>query len=458
VFEPPSPFDREGSGKGANAMTVAADPPRGPSPQSGEQIEPGLPRWFSFARHLGPGLVSGASDNDPSGIATYTQIGAQLGYAAFWIMPLCYPMMIASQEISARIGYATGGSVISVIARRYSGWIVQPIVALVVFANVVNLGADLGAMAAVLHLLIGGPNWLYVPLFGVLCAGLLILLDFDRYTRTVKWAALSLFAYFFTVISVHVDWLSLLRHSFIPTLPTSVSALNIVVAALGTTISPYLFIWQSSLEGELARGQPHLHGRSPAMIDAEVSRIRVDTYIGMAVANLVAYAVIVTAAVTLHASGVREIDTAAQAAEALRPSLGPLAYAVFSFGILATGLLAVPMLAGSAAYAFGEGRHWPVGLARKTRDASAFYGCIVAAMAAGIVMNFTGIDPVRALIWSAVINGVLSAPVLVLMMLVAMRKDVMGSLRLHWPLITLGWLTTLVMAAAAVALAIGAAL
>jgi len=193
------------------------------------------------------------------------------------------------------------------------------------------------------------------------------------------------------------------------------------------------------------------------MIDAEVSRIRVDTYIGMAVANLVAYAVIVTGAVTLHASGMHAIETVAEAAAALRPSLGPLAYAVFSVGILATGLLAVPMLAGSAAYAFGEGRHWPVGLARKTRDASAFYGCIVMAMVAGIAMNFAGIDPVRALIWSAVINGALSAPVLVLMMLIAVRTDVMGSLALRWPLIVLGWLTTLIMAVAAVGLAIGAA-
>ena len=439
-------------------MTLPVDPPCRPSATRGEAVDTAVPRWFSFARHLGPGLVSGASDNDPSGIVTYTQIGAQLGYGACWIMPLCYPMMIASQEISARIGRATGGSVISVIARRYSGWIVQPIVALVVLANVINLGADLGAMAAVLHLLIGGPKWLYVQLFGVLCAGLLILLDFDRYTQTVKWAALFLFAYFFTALSVPIDWVSLLRHSFIPTLPTSVSSLNIILAALGTTISPYLFIWQSSLEGERARGQPHLHGRSAAMIEAEVSRIRVDTYIGMAVANLVAYAVIVTGAVTLHASGMHAIETVADAARALRPSLGPLAYAVFSVGILATGLLAVPMLAGSAAYALGEGRRWPVGLARKTRDASAFYGCIVMAMMAGIAMNFAGIDPVRALIWSAVINGALSAPVLVLMMLIAARTDVMGSLALPWPLIVLGWLTTLIMALAAVGLAVGAAL
>lgn len=438
-------------------MTVAIVPARRPSPQPTERIASAQPRWFSFARHLGPGLASGASDNDPSGIATYTQLGAQLGYAAYWIMPLCYPMMVVSQEISARIGLATGGSVISVIARRYPRWIVQPIVALVVFANVANLGADLGAMAAVLHFLVGGPKLLYVLLFGAVCAGLLILLDVDRYMKTVKWAALSLLAYFFTAFSVHIDWTLLLRHSFMPTLPTSVSSLNIVVAALGTTISPYLFIWQSSLEAQRARGLPYPHGHPAAIIGAEISRIRIDTAIGMAVANLVAYAVVVTAAVTLFASGMHEIDTTAQAAAALRPSLGPLAYAVFSFGILATGLLAVPMLAGSAACAFGEGRHWPVGLARKTRDAWAFYGCIIIAVAAGIAMNFAGIDPVRALIWSAVINGVLSAPLLVLMMLVAVQPDVMGSLRLHWPLILLGWLTTLVMAAAAVGWAIGAA-
>jgi Mn2+/Fe2+ NRAMP family transporter len=426
-----------------------------PPPQGGR--EPA--RWFAFLRHLGPGLVSGASDDDPSGIATYTQTGAQLGYAACWIMPLCYPMMIVSQEISARIGRATGGGIISVIARRYSGWIVQPIVALVVFANVVNLGADLGAMAAVLNLLIGGPRMLYVILFGALCAALLILLDLDRYASIVKWAALSLFSYFLTAFSTHIDWPELLHRTLLPTLPSGMSALNIVVATLGTTISPYLFVWQSSLEGERAQGQPHLHGRSATMIAGnEISRIRVDTWIGMAVANLVAYAVIVTAAVTLHASGVHRIDTTAQAAEALRPAVGPLAYAVFSLGIIATGLLAVPMLAGSAAYAIGEGRHWPVGLARRTRDAGAFYGCIVAAMLAGIAFNFAGIDPVRALIWSAVINGVLSAPVLVMMMLVAVQRSIMGELTLRRPLIVLGWATTLVMAAAAVGLVVSMAM
>lgn len=413
--------------------------------------------WFGFLRHLGPGLVSGASDDDPSGIATYTQTGAQLGYAACWIMPLCYPMMIVSQEISARIGRATGGGIISVIAHRYSAWIVQPIVALVVFANVVNLGADLGAMAAVLDLLIGGPRMLYVVLFGTLCAALLIMLDLDRYASIVKWAALSLFSYFLTAVSTHIDWTALLQHTLLPTLPISRSALTIVVATLGTTISPYLFIWQSSLEGE--RAKTHLHGRSATMIaDDEISRIRIDTWIGMAVANLVAYAVIVTAAVTLHASGVQRIDTTAQAAEALRPAVGPLAYAVFSLGIIATGLLAVPMLAGSAAYAIGEGRHWPVGLARRTRDAEAFYGCIVAAVLAGIAFNFADIDPVRALIWSAIINGVLSAPVLMLMMLVAVQRPIMRELTLRWPLIVLGWATALVMAAAAVGLVVSLAM
>ena len=261
---------------------------------------------LGFLRHLGPGLLSGVSDDDPSGIATYSQAGAMLGYAACWIMLLCYPLMAITQEISARIGRATGTGLVGVIRRHYPLWVLRPIVGFVVFANVVNLGADLGAMADVLRLLIGGSPHLYVVLFGALCAGLLTFVRFERYVWFMKWASLSLFAYFLTAFSVHIPWERVIYHTLVPSLPLNASAVAVFVAVMGTSISPYLFVWQSSLEGERARGLPKLrrHSATGMLASKEVNRIRVDTYIGMAVATLVAYAVIVTVASTLHASGI----------------------------------------------------------------------------------------------------------------------------------------------------------
>jgi len=407
-----------------------------------------------FLRHLGPGLISGVSDDDPSGIATYSQAGAILGYAACWIMLLCYPLMAITQEISARIGRATGTGVVGIIRRHYPPWVLKPIVGLVVFANVVNLGADLGAMADVLRLLIGGSPHLYVVMFGGLCAGLLTFVRFERYVSFMKWASLSLFAYFLTAFSVPIPWESVLYHTLVPSLPLNASAVAVFVAVMGTSISPYLFVWQSSLEGERARGLPKLrrHSATGMLASEEVNRIRVDTYIGMAVATLVAYAVIVTVASTLHASGMTEISTSAEAAEALRPATGPFAFVVFSLGIIGTGLLAVPMLAGSAAYAIAEGRRWPVGLARVPREAKAFYGCILAATVAGVAMNFAHIDPIKALLWSAVINGLLAVPVLALMMRIAVQPGIMGRLVIGGRLKLLGWGATGIMAATALAL------
>ncbi|GGF13107.1 iron transporter [Aliidongia dinghuensis] len=416
-----------------------------------EQRAPGR---LEFLRHLGPGLISGVTDDDPSGIATYSQAGAQLGYAACWIMLLCYPLMAITQEISARIGRATGTGVVGIIRRHYPLWILKPVVALVAFANVVNLGADLGAMADVLRLLVGGSPHLYVVLFGGLCAGLLTFLRYDRYVSFMKWASLSLFAYFLTAFSVPIPWHRVLYHTLVPSLPLDASAIAVFVAVMGTSISPYLFIWQSSLEGERARGLPKLRRHSPTGLLAgeEVNRIRIDTSIGMAFATLVAYAVIVTVAATLHEAGITDIATTAQAAEALRPATGRFAYAVFSLGIIGTGLLAVPMLAGSAAYAIAEGRRWPVGLARAPHEARAFYGCILAATIAGVAMNFARIDPIHALLWSAVINGLLAVPVLVLMMLIAVKPGIMGQLVLGRRLTVLGWLAVAIMAATALGL------
>ena len=409
---------------------------------------------LDFLRHLGPGLISGVSDDDPSGIATYSQAGAMLGYAACWIMLLCYPLMAITQEISARIGRATGTGVVGIIRRHYPPWVLKPIVGLVVFANVVNLGADLGAMADVLHLLIGGSPHLYVVLFGGLCAGLLTFIRFERYVWFMKWASLSLFAYFLTAFSVPIPWDRVLYHTLVPSLPLDGPSVAVFVAVMGTSISPYLFVWQSSLEGERARGLPKLrrHSATGMLASEEVNRIRIDTYIGMAVATLVAYAVIVTVASTLHASGMTEISTSAEAAEALRPATGPFAYVVFSLGIIGTGLLAVPMLAGSAAYAIAEGRRWPVGLARAPHEAKAFYGSILAATVGGVAMNFARIDPIQALLWSAVINGLLAVPVLALMMRIAVEPAIMGRLVLGGRLRLLGWSATAIMAATALGL------
>lgn len=405
-------------------------------------------RW-AILRHLGPGLVSGVSDDDPSGIATYSQAGAVLGLAACWIMPFCYPLMVASQEISARIGRATGQSVVGAIGRHYPRWVLAGVVALVAFANIVNLGADLGAMGDVLALVIGGPRRIYVVLFGVACAALLFLLRYERYVRFAVWASFALLAYFLTAFSVPIPWRNVLLHTAVPALSLDASTITMLVAVIGTTISPYLFVWQSALEADRIRSDPGVAKRQSR---EEARRIRVETCAGMAVAALVAYAVIVTAAVTLHPEGVTNIQTASQAAKALGPSTGRLAQAVFAAGIIGSGLLAVPMLAGSAAFALAEARGSPVGLARTPGEARAFYAFILVATLVGIAFNFVGINPIRALIWSAVINGLLAVPILVMMMLVAGRRSVMGELAVSRGLAALGWLTAAVMAVIAVAL------
>jgi Mn2+/Fe2+ NRAMP family transporter len=409
----------------------------------------GPARRWAVLRYLGPGLVSGVSDDDPSGIATYSQAGAVLGLAACWIMPFCYPLMVASQEISARVGRATGLSIVGAIGRHYPRSVLAGIVVLVAFANIVNLGADLGAMGDVLGLLIGGPHRLYAVLFGATCAALLFLLRYERYVRFAVWASLALLAYFLTAFSVPIPWRDVLLHTGVPMLPLNASAITILVAVIGTTISPYMFVWQSALEADRIRSNPKLQKERA---NEETRRIRIETCAGMAVAALVAYAVIVTAAVTLHPAGVTNIQSAAQAAQALRPSTGPLAQAVFAVGIIGSGLLAVPMLAGSTAFAVAEARGWPVGLARTPGEARAFYGCILVATLIGIAFNFIGINPIRALIWSAVINGLLAVPILVMMMLVASRRAVMGELAMSRGLAALGWTTTAVMAAVVIAL------
>lgn len=404
---------------------------------------------------LGPGLITGAADDDPSGIATYSQVGAQFGYGLAWTLVFSYPLMVAIQEISARIGRVTGFGIAGNLRRHYPAWLSGSIVLLLLIANLINLGADLGAMGAALKLLIGGPALLYVALFSALSAGLQIFTRYARYVSILKWGCLALFSYVICAFVVHVAWGEVAWAIVWPPLPFKAEYLMAIVAVFGTTISPYLFFWQAGQEvedtKEEAGARPLI--RAPNQAQAEFTRIRIDTYIGMAISNLVALFIVITTAATLNASGVTDIQTSAQAAEALRAVAGPLTFAVFAAGIIGTGMLALPALAGSAAYALGELLSWHVGLARLPLRAKAFYATIAAGMALGAVLNFSPIDPIRALYWSAVLNGVVAVPVMVTMMLLTMRRSIMAGFTLPLPMQAMGWLATIAMAATAIAMA-----
>lgn len=405
---------------------------------------------------MGPGLITGASDDDPSGIATYSQVGAQFGYGLGWSLVLAYPLMVAIQEISARVGRVTGVGIAGNLRRYYPASLLNGIVALLVLANIINIGADLGAMGEALKLLIGGPALLYVVGFTALSIGLEVFVRYSRYVSVLKYLTLSLLAYVATVFVVGVPWLQVLHDIVLPPLSLDKGYVLAVVAVLGTTISPYLFFWQAEEEVEEEQERPE---KSP-LIDAprqapgEFFRIRIDTYVGMILSNLVALFIVITTAATLHAHGITDIATSAQAAEALRPIAGPFAFALFAAGIIGTGLLALPVLAGSAAYALGEAMGWRVGLARKAKRAPAFYGAIVVATGVGAALNFSPIDPIRALFWSAVINGIVAVPVMAIMMLMTHRREVMGAFVISPVLRLLGWLATITMAATVIALAV----
>ena len=405
-------------------------------------------------RALGPGLITGASDDDPSGIATYSQAGAQFGFAISWTMLFSYPLMVAIQQISARIGRTTGKGIAANVRQHYAGWLLQSIVALLFVANAINIGADLGAMGDALKLLIGGPRLIYVMSFGVLCALLQILMTYARYVAVLRWLTVALFAYFGTIMVVEIPWADAARGFFIPTFLSDAAFWTTVVAVLGTTISPYLFFWQASQEVEDIRAEPE---RKPLVKASRqgpdaIERIRLDTLIGMAFSNLVALAILFTTAATLHSSGITTIESSAQAAEALRPVAGPFAFTLFALGIIGTGLLAVPVLAGSAAYAVGEARKWPVGLGRKPKQAKAFYATLTVATMIGVALNVSPINPIKALYWSAVINGVVAVPVMIIMMHMTANPKVMGKFTVDGGLRAAGWLATAVMAAAAVAM------
>jgi NRAMP (natural resistance-associated macrophage protein)-like metal ion transporter len=410
---------------------------------------------------LGPGLITGASDDDPSGIATCSQGGAAYGFAILWTMLFSLPLMCAIQEISARIGRVTGRGLAGNIRRHYPPWLLYAMVALLVLANTLNIGADIGAMGAALQLLVGGPALLYAVAFAALCLALEILLSYQRYARLLKWLTLVLFSYVATVFLVRVDWRQVALGTLFPTFSGGPAYWATITALLGTTISPYLFFWQASEETEEIRDHPTEHALlwQPRQARAQFGRIRFDTFTGMLLSQVVAFFIILAAGATLHAHGVTDIQTADQAAEALRPLAGRFAFTVFAVGIVGTGLLAVPVMAGSAAYAVGEALRWPTGLDRKPMHAKGFYSVLAAATLLGLACNFpwvqqhTHVTPIKALFYCAILNGVVAVPIMVVVMLMVGNARIMGRFALNSGVLRLlGWLATLVMFLAAVAM------
>ncbi|MEN5276478.1 divalent metal cation transporter [Brucella sp. TWI432] len=405
----------------------------------------------SFLRVLGPGLVTGAADDDPSGIATYSQVGAQFGYSLGWTMLFSYPLMVAMQGVSAGIGVVTGQGVAQNLRRHYSPWLLRGAVMLLFVANFINIGVDLAAMGAAVRLFADGPEILYTLAFAILCVTLEVFVSYRHYASVLKWLTLSLFTYAAVVMTVNVPWTTALQGVLIPRFVFDKEHAMALVAIFGTTISPYLFFWQAGEEVE------ELHRRhvrrlivSPDTARTELTRIKTDTLIGMAISNIVALLIIVATASTLNASGITKIETSAQAAEALRPIAGELAFVAFAIGIIGTGLLAVPVLAGSAAYAVAEMFRWPEGLDRRPREAKAFYSTIAIATIGGVVLSFSAIDPIRALYWAAFINGVLATPLMIILLAMATNRRIMGRLTAPLWMVSLGWLAVVVMSLATI--------
>ena len=379
-------------------------------------------RIKSLAR-LGPGLITGAADDDPSGIATYSQAGAQFGFSMLWTVVFTLPLMAAIQIISARIGFVTRRGLAANIRDAYPRWVVVSVVTLLLGANTLNIAADIAAMAEALRLLVGGPSQIYAVTFGLLSLVLQVFLPFRVYVSWLKWLTLALLTYVAVALTVKLDWVQLVREVIWPQLTLNREVLMMVVAVFGTTISPYLFFWQAAQEMEEARADPTIAAQP---VEDHLVRIRWDTFAGMGFSNLIAFCIMVSTAATLHAAGVTQIDSSAQAAEALRPVAGDLTFLLFSLGIIGTGMLAVPVLAGSAGYAVAEAAGWPGTLsARIDRgEARGFYAVIAAATLGGVILCFTPSDPVQELYWAAIINGVISVPIMIVMMLMPLQINI----------------------------------
>jgi NRAMP (natural resistance-associated macrophage protein)-like metal ion transporter len=410
-------------------------------------------RWSvkSLFAMLGPGLLTGAADDDPSGIATYSQGGAQFGYAMCWTMFLTTPFMIAIQLISARIGAVTGRGLAANLGKALPAVLLYGIVGLLLIANTLNIAADIAAMGEALRLVVGGPVLLYVAVFGIGCLTAEILIPYHRYARFLKGLTLVLFAYVIAAFSIRIPWGEILAATFLPRLSWNRDFMLMLVAIFGTTISPYMFFWQASLESEerKLRASKANSGTASAVVkrlaNRDTFRIRLDTTAGMLMSNVIGFFIIVTTGATLHAHGTTQIGTAAQAAEALRPLAGPLAFFLFSLGIIGTGLLAVPVLAGSAAYAVAETFGWEGSLEMPARSAPGFYLIVAAATIAGLVAALTPLDPIRMLFWSAVVNGIVAVPLMVAMMVVVASYKIMGKFAAPRPLMIGGWCATALM-------------
>jgi NRAMP (natural resistance-associated macrophage protein)-like metal ion transporter len=408
----------------------------------------------SWLNKLGPGLITGAADDDPSGIATYSQAGAQFGLSMLWTVWLTYPLMVGIQVVSAKIGRVSGMGLSANMRRHYPAWLLYTIVGLLLIANTINIAADISAMASALELMIGGPTHWYATGFGVISLLLQVFIPYRRYVRILKWLTLALLAYVATIFVVHIPWAQVLINTLLPHLSWEPAYITTVVAVFGTTISPYLFFWQASQEVEDQEADPEETALkdAPDRASANFRRIKIDTYIGMAFSNMVAFFIILTTAVTLHLHGMTDIQTSAQAASALRPIAGEFAFWLFSAGIIGTGMLAIPVLAGSAAYAMAGAFDWRNSLELKPEAAKGFYGIIAISTLIGVGLCFTPIDPIKALFWSAVINGVISVPIMIVMMLMAAHPDIMGEFVISFRLKVLGWLCTAVMAIAVCAM------
>lgn len=408
-----------------------------------------------FARHLGPGLITGAADDDPSGIATYSQAGSQFRFGLVWTLLLTTPLMIGIQMLSARIGWVTREGLGANIAKICPRWLTLNLVALLVAANTINIAADIGAMGEAVRLLVGGHAALYIIGFGLLSIISQVYFSYEGTVRILKWLTLALFSYVAVILSVSVPWRQVMSESIAPWshVPQG-TPLNdyasIVVAVLGTTISPYLFFWQAAQEVEdnLRRPEAAELRANPEYAAEHLARIKADTYVGMLFSNGIALCIVLATAVTLNEHGITNILTAAQAAEALKPIAGEFAFAVFALGIIGTGLLAVPVLAGSAAFAVSEVFGWKAGLSHGFHEARGFYTIIIAATAMGTIMGSLEVDPIKVLVWSAIINGVISVPIMVVMMRIGQSERIMGELTMTRRHRFFGWAATGVMALA----------
>ncbi len=412
--------------------------------------------YQSFFKQLGPGLITGAADDDPSGIATYSQAGAQFGFGLLWTMLFTFPLMAVIQEISARIGRVTGRGIASNMRLHYPHWLMYSVVSLMLGANILNLGADIGAMGAALKLIVGGPSVLYAVGLAMISLLLEIFVPYKKYVNVLKWLTLSLFTYVAIIFIVHVPWSLVAKGTFVPHIAWSKEYIVTIIAVLGTTISPYLFFWQASQEVEEEKKDPNEKPLTvaPHQGQGALRRIKLDTWVGVGFSNIVSFSIILGTALTLHAVGKTDIATASDAAEALRPVAGQFAFALFAMGIIGTGMLALPVLAGSAAYGVSEMFGWKGGLENKPHRAKRFYSIIAAATLLGIIMNFSHINPIKALFWSAVLNGIVSVPVMTVMMFMSSNKKIMKSFVIGKGMKIVGWIATIAMFAAVVGLAL----